>query len=299
MQTSAGVVRSAPGVAVEDRRVFAGRAQWRALAAVALIALALGAALVVAAGLLLDLGSSGRRSPVARGVGAHSGSRGFEREGLLSLPLAAQGSASRVLGANSPAFRLRGAEGGFAAVNPAQHLRARFTSSGVAVAVGTADLELSLRSVGFGAALAPVSTVAPVAHGNRVSYARAGLNEWYANGPLGIEQGFTVARAPTGNPSRPLTFSFALAGNVRASLLKGGQAISLTRGGRSVLRYRGLSVTDARGRTLHGWLGLSGGRLLLRVDAAGAAYPVSYRPVRAAGQQPHRGRRERRRLVRG
>ena len=30
------------------------------------------------------------------------------------------------------------------------------------------------------------------ARGNRVTYARAGLSEWYTNGPLGLEQGFTV-----------------------------------------------------------------------------------------------------------
>ena len=31
---------------------------------------------------------------------------------------------------------------------------------------------------------------------NRVTYAHPGLSEWYVNGPLGLEQGFTIPRAP-------------------------------------------------------------------------------------------------------
>ena len=35
--------------------------------------------------------------------------------------------------------------------------------------------------------------IAPRASANRVTYARGPISEWYVNGPLGLEQGFTIA----------------------------------------------------------------------------------------------------------
>jgi len=40
--------------------------------------------------------------------------------------------------------------------------------------------------------LVPLSTASPRANHNRVEYRRGPLPEWYVNGPLGLEQGFTV-----------------------------------------------------------------------------------------------------------
>ncbi len=57
---------------------------------------------------------------------------------------------------------------------------------------------MQLRAFGYGSSLKPLTGAEPSAAGNRVAYSRPGLQEWYANGPLGIEQGFTVAHAPGG-----------------------------------------------------------------------------------------------------
>ncbi len=265
MRTSAGAVPSAPGVAVDDRMAFAGRAPWRALAP-ALVALVLGAALYQ--------GLSGGHSSVASAVRA----RAFAQKGLLSLPRAAQGPVSAALGADRAAYRARADRGGFRATSPRQHLRSSFTSSGVSVSAGAAHIGLGLRAVGYGSALAAVGAVPPSARANRVLYAHAGVSEWYANGPLGLEQGFTLAHAPAGTAPGPLTLSIALSGNARASLAKDGQSLTLTQAGRAALRYTGLSATDARGRRLHSWLQLQGARILLHVDSSGARYPLRIDP---------------------
>ena len=146
-------------------------------------------------------------------------------------------------------------------------------------------LGLSLRAVGYGASLTAVGGVAPRARANRVVYARAGLNEWYANGPLGLEQGFTVPRALTGHASGPLTFSMALSGDLRASLAAGGQSLTLSHAGGASLRYGGLVASDALGRTLHSWLVLTAGRVLLRVDTRGARYPLRIDPMIQQGEK--------------
>jgi hypothetical protein len=239
---------------------------WRWLAAAALLALALGAALYV--------GVAGERSSVAPAV-RHGG---FSHKGLLSLPVAAQGPVSATMGADNPAYRVSASNGGFSASNPTQRLSLRFARSGVSLSSGTTRVGLSLRAVGYGASLQALGTVAPRVKANRVAYAHPGLSEWYANGPLGLEQGFTISRAPSGHPSGALTLSLALSGNTRASLASGGHSITLRDSGGPSLRYSGLSATDAGGRVLHSWFQLHAGRILLRVDTRGARYPVRIDP---------------------
>jgi|GEM_PF-991246 len=266
----AGRVQTAPSVSPGDGIALRGRTllSWRAMLAAAVLSLALGAALYE--------GLGAGRSPVApAAVRPHA----FSGKGLSSLPLAAQGPVSAALGADSAAYRVLSASGsGLRAANPAQHLSTSFTGSGVSVTSGATHVGLSLRGVGYGSSLTAVSGVAPAVQANRVVYAHPGLSEWYANGPLGLEQGFTLARAPAGHAAGPLTLSMTLSGDVQASLAKGGQSITLSRAGKTVLRYTGLSATDARGRLLRSWLQLDRGRLLLRVDATGARYPLRIDP---------------------
>ena len=246
---------------------------WRGLAAAALLSLVTGAALYE--------GLVGERSTTSPAVHSH----GFSQKGLLSLPLAAQAPVSAALGADGAAYRVRASDGGFAAANPAQRLGLRFGRAAIAVSSGATHVGLSVRAVGYGSSPTPVGQVVPRAKGNRVTYARAGLSEWYANGPLGLEQGFTIPRAPAGHPPGPLTLSIALSGNVRASLASGGQSITLSRPGGPSLRYSGLSATDARGRTLDSWVELHAGRIMLRVDTADARYPLRIDPLVQLGSK--------------
>ncbi len=101
------------------------------------------------------------------------------------------------------------------------------------------------------------------------------------NGPLGLEQGFTLERAPGGAPGRTIDLhAHPLGrGDLKASLEPGGDGLSLSRAdGSIVLRYRGLSAQDATGRELGAWLQVQGAQLLLRVDDTGAQYPLAVDP---------------------
>jgi len=243
------------------------RLTWSALAAAALLSLALAGALYLGLGTQRTATPPPARSGVSRATD------------LTSLPLTAQGPISAALGAASPAYRVGAVPGGFQLRNPEQHLRARFGRAGVGVRDGALEAGLSLRAVGFGGSLAAVGESAPSAAGNRVLYARGGLSEWYVNGPLGLEQGFTLARAPTGREAGPLTLAIALTGNAHAALASRGRGITLSRAGGPSLRYGALAAMDAQGRALHSWLELAAGRLLLRVEADGARYPIRIDPL--------------------
>jgi phosphodiesterase/alkaline phosphatase D-like protein len=255
---------------------------WRAIVAVALLSLAVGVALWQGLAGERSTGAPAARFRVSSRLRSHPAS---QKQGLSSLPLGAQGPISDSLGAEDPAYRVRAAGGGLAAASPTQHFRARFDRSGVSLSSGTARVALSLPAVGYGTSLGAAGAVTPRMHANRVLYQGQGVSEWYANGPIGLDQGFTVARPPSARRSGALTLSMALSGNTQASLARSGQSIVLSRGGRPALRYGGLSATDAKGRALPSRLELQAGRILLRVDTAGAQYPVRIDPIIQQGEK--------------
>jgi hypothetical protein len=179
--------------------------------------------------------------------------------------MAAQGPVSAALGADQPAYRISGLR----AANPAQRLSLRFSAGGVSVASGATRLRLGLAGVGRPRAMHTVQPVSPRVTGNRATYPHRGVSEWYTNGPLGLEQGFTVRARPAGEG--PLTLSLGLSST--HARLGGGKVLF---GG--TLNYGGLFVTDASGRPLRSWLALTHGRLLIRVADRGAGYPLRIDP---------------------
>jgi hypothetical protein len=274
------------------------RAEWRSVVAATARALApVIAALVGATALIAGVvfaGGGGRSAavaPAARRPGATSRaavaheagaarSDGLSHAGLLSLPATARAPVSAALGADTPAYRVRAVAGGYTASNPAQLLRASFGRTRVTLSAGATHLSLSLQAWGYAASLRALAGARPRAIGNRVSYTRGGVGEWYANGPLGVEQGFTIAHPPAGPARGPLTLSMKLGGNARAALAPNGQGVAFKLTAGPSLRYGEVRATDARGNPLHGWLTLSGARRLrLHVDARGARYPLRIDPL--------------------
>jgi FG-GAP repeat len=202
-----------------------------------------------------------------------------ESANLSDLPPAAQAQISAALGREHSSYHAVARGGGFRAANPKHSLVADFAPSGVKVSVGTATWSLALRGYGYGEALQAVSAVAPQAMANRVEYQRGALTEWYLNGPLGLEQGFTIARPPAGEPAEPLTLALTFSGPLTPSVDSDGKDVVLSRAdGTPVLAYRGLTAYDATGRELRAWVQISGGALRLRVDDAGAQYPLVVDP---------------------
>ncbi|MBA3808402.1 MAG: hypothetical protein H0X28_08420 [Solirubrobacterales bacterium] len=238
----------------------------RVLALAALLALALGA--LAAEALLRE-----HSPPVAAGrPGAAAGAR---------LPPSARGPVSAAMGAENPSYSVLYAVGALRASNPAQHLDASFTASGVRLSSASSSLALRLDAVGYGASRVALAAATPAARANRVRYARAGLSEWYANGPLGIEQGFTLARAPAGDRTAPLTLSLAIAGS-RPALRSG--AVTFGHGA-GALRYSELTAIDARGHVLPARLALGHAHLLLRIDTRGARFPLRIDPLISSGDK--------------
>jgi FG-GAP repeat/Abnormal spindle-like microcephaly-assoc'd, ASPM-SPD-2-Hydin len=207
--------------------------------------------------------------------------------GLSSLPAGAQGPISAALGKDNSAYWIHPSAEGFGGKNPQQGLVVEFTRCGAEVRSQNLRWGLEMRNYGYGDSLHPVKRVAPQASANRVEYHRDGVAEWYKNGPLGLEQGFTLAHRPRKAPGKapgnandqPLTLELGLQGDLFAALEAGSKALELRRkDGKAALRYAGLQARDATGRELRSWLEVRGERLLVRVDDAEARYPVVVDP---------------------
>jgi hypothetical protein len=191
-------------------------------------------------------------------------------------PSAALASAlSRALGASLPAYRVHGDASGLSAENPAHHLFARFRASGLTVSAGGSSIGLQLASVRSGASETTPAPLTPTASSNRVLYSWPGVSEWYANGPSGLEQGFTLEH-PSGGSSTTLTLR--LSGAARASRLPDG-SLRLTPRVGSSLRYGALSAVDSRGRGLASDFSISGSEVQIVIDTRNAAYPVRVDPL--------------------
>jgi FG-GAP repeat/IPT/TIG domain len=247
------------------------RGMTSALRRVALAAVAV----VLAATLLEDL--------IA--VGSSPSTTATPSQGLSILPTAARGVVSAALGAASAGYAAHVRSDGFQMQNADQGLRARFDRAGARVGSGGAWVAISARAIGYGTALHALSPRRPRASSNRVRYTRAGLSEWYVNGPLGLEQGFTIATAPFPRPTGALTLSIPLASGTRATLKPDRLGVALTYANGRSLRYSDLLAVDADGRALHGWLQLADRQLLLRVDARGARYPLKIDPLIQQGEK--------------
>jgi hypothetical protein len=162
-------------------------------------------------------------------------------------------------------------------------VRSTFDASGVAMRVGQGTLGLALAGVGRGGRFDPVAAVAPRGSANRILYRHGWINEFYGNGPFGLEQGFVVRH-------RPLVGGrwLAILLRVRGSLIPervGAQVRFRAPGGAVAISYGRLGAVDATGRRLPVSMWVGNGTLQLRVDDRHARYPLRVDPFIQQGEK--------------
>ena len=206
--------------------------------------------------------------------------QGAPPPGVSSLPIQAQASISAALGRDQRAYHAKREGRAWRLENRKHGLRADFIYGGVEVRSGAARFGLRLAGLGRGARLEAVAASKPEATANRINYRRGALSEWYVNGPLGLEQGFTLDSPPARKGSEALTLALRLSGDLSAVPDPRGEGMELhARGGGTALRYRGLVAWDSTGRPLPAWWQGQGSEIRLRVDDVGARYPLTIDPI--------------------
>jgi hypothetical protein len=137
--------------------------------------------------------------------------------------------------------------------------------------------------LGFGQTLVQLGDASISTNSNRVDCEYGAVDEWFVNGPGGLEQGFTVARESQPGDDSALTVELAISGNLRTTVTPAGDGLSLApAGGTTVLQYAGLSACDATGKELPASMEIhdDGNRqfLQIHVNAAGAQGAITIDP---------------------
>ncbi|MGO9951244.1 MAG: PKD domain-containing protein [Dissulfurispiraceae bacterium] len=211
----------------------------------------------------------------------NASAKGTATQDISRVHQALQTSFSSVVGHNNPTYVIRKTAESYRGCNVRQHLSMDFSVSGVTIRSGNSQWKLRLNKIGYGNNMHAAPLAEPNVTANRVEYSYIGIVEWYINGPLGLEQGFTINRRPADKKEGgPLTLELSSSGDLTPKLDGAGSGLILTgHNGAKILRYSGLSAVDAKGRQLHAWMELDGLRLLVRVDDSEAQYPVVVDPL--------------------
>lgn len=185
-----------------------------------------------------------------------------------------------------PAYRATADGSELVAENEAQAIDVRFKDSMVVLTRSSKAIdsqtpwrtELSFAGVGrAGHRELPSMDHVDTSDG-RIVYARSGLDEWYLNGPLGVEVGFSIAEPPAG--SGPVDVAMSVSGDLVPALRTDGSAVELRDGDdHPVLRVEGLFVADATGKEVTSRFGVENGQLVMQFDDADVTYPVEVDPI--------------------
>ncbi len=213
---------------------------------------------------------------------AHTAQRGWAG----ALPLRLAEAATRQLGARDHAAWAT--RHGDAVQVRAGALRASFAAGGASVTAATGALGIVGVGVGGARRMVWQARVSPRASRNVVTYAYRDLTEAFRSGPYGIEQTFVVPR-PAGALAGTVRVRMRTDGNLEPSLVGSGLVLR-TRDGTARLRYQGLKVLDATGKTLPAHLAVQSGVIEIDVRTAGARFPIRIDPFVEQAEIPGIGR---------
>ena len=119
---------------------------------------------------------------------------------------------------------------------------------------------------------------------NRVEIHRQhGLREWYANGPHGLEHGFTIPTRPAGS-GELVNLTLQVTGALRPVAVDEHSVVLVDSSGQVHATYGGLHVEDADGTPICSLLEVEDNQIHIRFYDADALYPVVVDPLLASRQ---------------
>jgi len=197
------------------------------------------------------------------------------------LPIAARYAVSGAIGRSGAEYAATAEGGSIVLANPDNGYEASVAAEGFRIASGADSWSFALRGIGYGGTVRPLGAATVSTDANRVEYDHGAVTQWFVNGPLGLQQGFTLDARPEGSEAGgPLTILLGVDGVV-ASADPGAASVTLARpDGAPVASYGGLVAYDAAGRSIPAAMivDAEGAALAIVVDDAEAVYPLVVDP---------------------
>lgn len=149
------------------------------------------------------------------------------------------------------------------------------------------DWEFGMRLHSYGQAftLVPVTKATLEAEGNKVTYNRGNISEWYINDTQGLEQGFTLDTPKNYDPNKELILTFDLKGGLTPKWKIKGESLSFYKNNTKAFDYEKLKAFDAKGKALPSRLALKENALQILVHAKDAQWPVTVDPIFSTEQK--------------
>ena len=110
---------------------------------------------------------------------------------------------------------------------------------------------------------------------DEVSYDWGAVTEWYRPVADGVEHGYTLDEPVSASDDLTVTVDVAMG----TPMLVEADTVAIERADSSTLWYRGLIAFDADGVDLPAEMAVADGAIELRVDTAGAQYPITIDPI--------------------
>lgn len=161
---------------------------------------------------------------------------------------------SEAIGQDDTTYHFQPDSAGYTATNPAQSFNIAVTNTTMTVSIDGDDWQLSSN--------VPITNYSVV--DNHLTLHRDGYDEWYINGPLGLQQGFTLYE--------PSVISFELDGTLTTTATADTLHIS------DSLTFSGLLAFDAIGKSVPVAFDVDDSALAYAYDDTGATYPITIDP---------------------
>lgn len=145
------------------------------------------------------------------------------------------------------------------------------------IGLGEHRVALRLSELRLGRVTQPIPASEPHLSRNVATYHHEGgsIDEWYVNGPLGIQHGFDLRRRLSAGP---IELVVAVTGSLRPAAV-GRDVVLQASNGAQVLRYGEPHAWDSTGRPLPATVTVTLDRIVLRVDDTKAVYPIHIDPL--------------------
>ncbi|MCF8056687.1 MAG: FG-GAP repeat protein [Desulfocapsa sp.] len=201
---------------------------------------------------------------------------------LDDIPLVGRYTISATIGADQAQYHARLEEDKQIFHNQSQEISAFINATGLQINNFETPFSLSLSRYGYGETLSTVQAAGPHGQKNRVELQRGPITEWYVNGPLGLQQGFTLTQRPQRPPQEAdseLHLTLAMKG-LRGKTSPDGLNMNLfDPSNKTVMQYGGLTAFDAKGFALPARLAATDNTLHIYVDDRRADYPIVVDPL--------------------
>ncbi len=202
-------------------------------------------------------------------------------EPLQDISLSGRYAISGALGRDQQQYHIRPGQNSGFLENSTQAFTALLSGSGV-LEIKPMKHRIRMRLAGVGTEnntgnVTPVDVSTSV---NRITYDYGMLKQWFVNGPMGLQQGFTLSRRPDQQPAGRFVLSLEVGGDLRPTLAANGTGVAfLGQDGSKILTYSGLLVVDADGKQLPARFETGPAEIRIIVEDGNARYPVVVDPV--------------------